>query len=174
MIQTRKLIAPHEADCGPGRDDRADRAVGPALGHVRGQRGDDAKGEQPAGQGGDGEPVPRGIEVDHRFSWGAKPTIRIFSFFVQVSGSPMRGKSAAGAARLRGAVALAALAGDRGWQGCRSAAAAPPQQVCRNRSWRLDEALSVQSGVKQGVQEGGQLAVCRAYPDPDAVGIVVW
>ncbi len=86
----------------------------------------------------------------------------------------MRGKSAAGAARVRGAAALAAPGGDRGWQGCRSAAAAPPQQVCRNRSWRLDEALSVQSGVKQGVQEGGQLAVCRAYPDPDAVGIVVW
>ncbi len=105
---------------------------------------------------------------------GAKPTIRIFSFFVQISGSRMRGKSAAGAARLRGAAALAAPVGDRGWPGCRSAAAAPPQQVRRNRSWRLDEALSVQPDVKQGVQEGGQLAVCRTYPDPGAVGIVVW
>jgi hypothetical protein len=66
--------------------------------------------------------------------------------------------------------ALAAPIGDRGWQGCQSAAAAPPKQVGRNRSWRLDETL----GVKQGVQEGGQLAVCRTYPDPDAVGIVVW
>src|SRR5215472_7439314 len=65
-------------------------------------------------------------------------------------------------------------AGDRGRQGCRSAAAAPPQQECRNRSWRLDEPLSVQTGVMQGVQEGGQLAVCRTYPDPDAVGVVVW
>lgn len=36
----------------------------------------------------------------------------IFSFFVQVSGSPMRGKSAAGAARLPGAVALSAPVGD--------------------------------------------------------------
>ena len=86
----------------------------------------------------------------------------------------MRGKSAAGATRVRGAVALATPGDDRGWLGCRSAAAAPPQQVCRNRSWRLDEALSVQPGVKQGVQEGGQLAVCGTYPDPDAVGIVVW
>jgi hypothetical protein len=59
-------------------------------------------------------------------------------------------------------------------QGCRSAAAAPPQQECRNRSWRLDEALSVQPGVKQGVQEGGQLTVCRTYPDPGTVGIVIW
>src|SRR5690242_21934584 len=93
--------------------------------------------------------------------------IRISSFFVQVSGSPMRGKSAAGVVRLRGAAALAAPVGDLGWQGYRSAAAAPPKQECRNRSWRLDEALSVQPGVKQGVQEGGQLAMCRTYPDPD-------
>jgi hypothetical protein len=54
------------------------------------------------------------------------------------------------------------------------AAAAPPQQECRDRSWRLDEALSVQPGVEQGVQEGGQLAVRRSYPDPGAIGIVVW
>lgn len=112
------------------------------------------------------------VEYHHRFSRGAKLTIRVFSFFVQVSGSPMRDNSAAGVVRLRGAAALALAApvGDRGWQGWRSVAAAPPQQECRNRSWRLDEALS----VKQAVQEGGQLAVCSAYPDPDAVGIVVW
>ena len=100
-----------------------------------------------------------------------------FGYFLSLSRSAAArcgASAAAGAARVRGAVALAAPGGDRGWRGCRSAAAAPPQQVCRNRSWRLDEALSVQSGVKQGVQEGGQLAVCRAYPDPDAVGIVVW
>ena len=58
--------------------------------------------------------------------------------------------------------------------GPRSAAAAPPQQVHRNRGWRLDETLGVQPGVEQGVEEGGQLAVRRAYPDPDALGIVVW
>jgi hypothetical protein len=31
-----------------------------------------------------------------------------------------------------------------------------------DRGWRLDEALGFQPGVTQGVQDGGQLAVCRA------------
>lgn len=118
--------------------------------------------------------MARLVQQHHAFSWGAKPTIRIFSFFIQFIGSPI----AAGLLQVRcdcvGAAALAAPVGDRGWQGCRSAAAAPPQQECRNRSWRLDEALSIQPGVKQGVQVGGQLAVCGTYPDPGAVGIVVW
>src|SRR5215472_16972675 len=60
-----------------------------------------------------------------------------------------------------------------GLAGCRSAAAAPPQQVRRNRSWRLDEALGFEPGVKQRVQDGGQLAVRRTHPDPDAVRIMV-
>jgi hypothetical protein len=65
------------------------------------------------------------------------------------------------------------LLGVPDWQGGRSAAAAPPQQVRRDRGWRLDEVLSFQPGVKQGVQEGGELAVRRTYPDPDAAGTVV-
>ena len=48
----QQLVAAYQADRGPGRDDRADWSVGPALGHVRGQRRDDAEREQPAGQGG--------------------------------------------------------------------------------------------------------------------------
>jgi hypothetical protein len=58
--------------------------------------------------------------------------------------------------------------------GSRSLAAAPPQQVGRYRSWRLGKALGFQSAVKQRVQVGGQLAVRRAHPDPDALGTVVF
>jgi alkylation response protein AidB-like acyl-CoA dehydrogenase len=57
--------------------------------------------------------------------------------------------------------------------GSRSPASAPPQQVRRHRRRRLDEALGFKPGVKQRVQVGGQLAVGRAHPDPDALGIVV-
>lgn len=60
-----------------------------------------------------------------------------------------------------------------GRAGRRSAAAAPPQQIRRNRSRRLDEAFGLEPGAKQGVQDGGQLAVRRTHPDPDAIGIVV-
>jgi hypothetical protein len=62
----QQLIRPDQADREPGRDDRADWSVGPALGHVRGERGDDAEREQPAGQGGYREPVPGRVEVHHR------------------------------------------------------------------------------------------------------------
>ena len=60
-----QLIRPDEADRGPGRDDRADEAVGPALGHVHGERGEDAEREHPAGQPGDREAVPRRVQDDH-------------------------------------------------------------------------------------------------------------
>jgi PHS family inorganic phosphate transporter-like MFS transporter len=56
----------------------------------------------------------------------------------------------------------------------RSPAAASPQQVRRYRSWRLGEAFGFQPGVKQRVQVSGELAVCRAYSDPGALGIVVF
>src|SRR5215469_16287623 len=55
-----------------------------------------------------------------------------------------------------------------------SPAAAPPQEVRRYGSWRLDEAFSFQPCVKQRVQVSGQLAVCRTYPDPDALRTVVF
>ena len=46
--RVRKLITAHQADRGPGRDDRADWSMGLALGHV-GECRDDAEREQPAG-----------------------------------------------------------------------------------------------------------------------------
>jgi len=58
----------------------------------------------------------------------------------------------------------------QGW----SAAAAPPQQVRRDGGRRLGEPLGFQPGISQGVQDGGQLAVRRAHPDPDPLGIVTW
>ena len=61
-----ELIGAHEADCGPGRDHRPDGAVGPALGHVRGERGRDSQPEQPAGQAGYRHPVPGRVQDDHR------------------------------------------------------------------------------------------------------------
>jgi hypothetical protein len=61
--------------------------------------------------------------------------------------------------------------GDPDWQGWRSAAAASPQQERRNRSWRLGKALGFQPGVKQGVQDGGQLAVRSAHPDRAPSGL---
>src|SRR6266567_5392548 len=39
----QELVAADVAGCGPGRDGGADRSVGPAVGHVRGQDGDDAE-----------------------------------------------------------------------------------------------------------------------------------
>jgi hypothetical protein len=54
-----------------------------------------------------------------------------------------------------------------------SAEAAPPQQIRRKRSWRLDELLNLEPCVEQGIQVGGQLAVGCAHPDAGAVGTVV-
>jgi hypothetical protein len=56
----QQLIAAHEADRGPGRDDRADWSAGPALGHVRGERRDDAEREQPGRGPGAGAAPRRG------------------------------------------------------------------------------------------------------------------
>jgi hypothetical protein len=54
-----------------------------------------------------------------------------------------------------------------------SAAAAPPQQVRRDRVRRLREVLSLQPGVTQGVQVGGEFAVRRPHPDAGPVRTVV-
>src|SRR5215469_15658877 len=54
-----------------------------------------------------------------------------------------------------------------------SAEAAPPQQIRRKGSWRLDEMLNFEPCVEQGIQVGGQLAVGCAHPDAGAVGTVV-
>lgn len=60
----QQLVTAHQADPGPCRDDRADWSVGPALGHVRGERRDDAEREQPAGQGQYREPVPLEYSIE--------------------------------------------------------------------------------------------------------------
>ena len=60
-----QLVRSHEGDCGPRRDDRADQPVGPALGHVNGERGGDAEREHPAGQARYRQAVPCGVQDDH-------------------------------------------------------------------------------------------------------------
>ena len=56
-------VPANQADRRPSRDDRTNWSVRPALGHVRGQRRDDAEDKQPAGPRGYREPVPRRVEV---------------------------------------------------------------------------------------------------------------
>jgi hypothetical protein len=50
----------------PGRDRRPDGTVGPAVGHVRREGSRDPQAEQPAGQGGDRDPVPFRVQHNHR------------------------------------------------------------------------------------------------------------
>src|SRR5579875_1424423 len=50
----QEFMAAHQAGGRPGRDHCADRPMGPALGHVGRERGDDAEREQPAGREGTG------------------------------------------------------------------------------------------------------------------------
>src|SRR5262249_37759427 len=61
-----QFVRAHQGDRGPGCRGRADQAVGPALGHVDGERGGDAQREHPAGQPRDRQPVPGGVQDDHR------------------------------------------------------------------------------------------------------------
>ncbi len=61
-----EFVRSHQRDCGPRCRCGADQAVGPALGHVHGERGGDAEREHPAGQPRYRQPVPRRVQDDHR------------------------------------------------------------------------------------------------------------
>ena len=121
-----QLIRPGQRHRRPCSHNGTNHAVTQAMRYVSRQGRRDPQAEEPSPAQ---EPAPFGAASRASpliLSRGAKLTIRVFSFLVQVSGSAIRGKSAAGVARLRGAAALAAPVGDRDWPGCRSAAAAPP------------------------------------------------
>jgi hypothetical protein len=63
MSQTRSSYEPARLTAGQAATTAPDGAVGPALGHVRGEGGRDPQPEQPAGQAGYRQPVPGRVHV---------------------------------------------------------------------------------------------------------------
>jgi hypothetical protein len=61
-----QFVRTDQRNRGPGRGCGTDQAVGPALGHVHGERGRDAESEHPAGQRRHRQPAPRRMQDDHR------------------------------------------------------------------------------------------------------------